>query len=202
MRKYLLIVICSLTFSNIFAQNEFIDESYVSISGSGINSIGDFKEAWETGTAIYASYGTIYSSHWSVIFQTGYINFKENSEYNFTTSDPKFGIIPLQFGGRYYILLGGIRPFLSAMNGINIISAQYSAEVTDEEGRPSILVIDETEWKYNFQVGLGLAGKIVSNLELEGALHYNSHIIDASIPYNATGLEFTLGLNWFIYLPA
>ena len=126
------------------------------------------------------------------------MNFKENSEYNFTSSDSKFNVIPLQVGGRYYILLGGIRPFLSAMNGINIISAKYDAEVTDEEGRPSILVIDETTWKYNFQVGFGLAGKIISNLELEGAFHYNSHIIDASIPYNATGLEFTLGLNWFL----
>lgn len=198
MRKYLLIIICSFTFSNIFAQNEFIDESYISISGSSINSIGHFEEAWTTASAFYLSYGMIYSSHWSLIFRTGYMNFKENSEYNFTSSDPKFNVIPLQVGGRYYILLGGIRPFLSAMNGINIINAQYNAEVTDEEGRPSILVIDESTWKYNFQVGFGLAVNIIRNLEVEGVFHYNSHIIDASIPYNATGLEFTFGLNWFI----
>ena len=200
MKKILVIIIYSIVFTNLFAQvseTDFTQESYVSIKGSGINTIGHFSEAWESGSAFYISYGNVYASQWSLIFQTGYINFKENSEFGYTAdSDPKFTIIPLQVGGRYYFLLDWIRPFLSAMNGINIITQEYSAEVTDEEGRPSILIVDETDWKYNFQVGFGLAVKVISNLELEGVFHYNSHILRADVPYNITGVEFGVGLNW------
>jgi len=198
MKKTLVIIIYSIVFTNLLAQvpaADFTQESYVSIKGAGINSIGHFSEAWESGSAFYISYGNVYASHWSLIFQTGYINFKENSEYNFISSDPKFTIIPLQVGGRYYILLDWIRPFLSAMNGINIITQEYSAaRIVD--GSATIITEDETLWKYNFQIGFGLAVKIISNLELEGVFHYNSHILQADVPYNITGVEFGVGLNW------
>ena len=200
MKKILVIITFTILCTTIMAQDsaaDFTQESYVSIKGSGINTIGHFSEAWESGTAFYISYGNVYASHWSLIFQTGYINFKENSEFGYTGSDPKFTIIPLQVGGRYYILLDWIRPFLSAMNGINIITQQYSAErIVD--GSATIITEDETVWKYNFQVGLGLAVKVISNLELEGVFHYNSHILQADVPYNITGVEFGVGLNWIL----
>ena len=86
-----------------------------------------------------------------------------------------------------------------AMSGLNIISAKYTEVVPDEEGIEQEVEIDGTEAKANFQVGLGLGILLFSNLEIEGQLKYNSHLIEPSLPYNITGLEYGLALNWYLH---
>lgn len=92
-------------------------------------------------------------------------------------------------GGRYYLALDRFRPFLLAMNGINIITQNYT--VGEEK-------VDNTETRYNFQVGLGLGIILFSNLEIEGQAKYNSHLLEPSTPYNITGLEYGVALNWYL----
>lgn len=191
MKKFIYILTL-LLFTTLLQAQSTKTESIISIRGSGINLIGELNEIWETGTAIYVSYENISSTKFSYMFQVGYIQYKENPNYQFSGSDPKFDIIPLQVGGRYYILTNWIRPFLMGMTGVNIVQSNYPL-IHSEDG-----TFDETMFKLNFQVGLGLAVKLFSRLQLEILGNYNSHVLDAPTHYNITGYEFAVGLNWVI----
>ena len=47
-------------------------------------------------------------------------------------------------------------------------------------------------------VGLGLGIMLFSNLEIEGQAKYNSHLLEPSVPYNITGMEYGVALNWYL----
>ena len=90
--------------------------------------------------------------------------------------------------------MDNIRPFLMAMSGVNINYTSHPILIepySDDSG-----TIDETFVKLNFQVGLGVALKLFSSLQLEIIGNYNSHILDAPTHYNLTGVELAVGLNW------
>jgi hypothetical protein len=164
------------------------DQTFIGAQGIAINSLIHFKDSWKDASGFFVTYGSISSNNWSLIFETGYMSFNANEDAGFT-GDSHFNLIPLQIGTRYYLALDRFRPFLLAMNGINIISQKYTAE---EE------TVDETRVQYNFQVGLGLGIMLFSNLEIEGQAKYNSHLLEPSLPYNITGVEYGLALNWHL----
>jgi len=197
MKKYLHIFILMLASFSLFAQTNN-NEILISIKGTAMNNIGEIKEIWETGSAIYLSYENISSNQFSYIFQTGYMKFKENPNYELQGSDSYFNIIPIQVGGRYYILANSIRPFLMAMTGVNIIKSNYPIYRINQENEEEIILNSGSHSKLNFQVGLGLALKLFSNLQIEVLANYNSHILDAPIHYNITGLEVGVGFSWVI----
>jgi len=195
--KIFLYILVLMTFGvSLFAQANK-SESIISIRGTAIKNIGEIKDIWETGSAIYVSYENISKANqFSYMFQIGYMQFKENPNHDFQGQDANFNIIPLQVGGKYYILINSIRPFLMAMSGINIINSEYP--IIPEPYSTENESVNNTEVKLNFQVGLGLAIKLFSNLQLEVIANYNSHILDASTHYNLTGLELGAGLNLVI----
>ncbi len=193
MKKLKYILVLLFVGISLFGQS-FGDESNISIRGTTINNIGELKEMWETGSAIYVSYENMSTTQFSYMFQTGYINYKQNPSYEFEGSDAHFNIIPLQVGGRYYILTQWIKPFLMAMTGLNIVNSKYA--LMPDEDNSGADDYSGTNIKLNFQVGLGLAVKLVSNLQLEVLANYNSHVLDAPTHYNITGLEVGVGLNW------
>lgn len=193
MKKITYLILTLILSSSIFAQSFPADgtsQSFVAIKGVGINNIGQFGEVWESAAGFYISYATVYSSHWSLNFQAGYQKYKENDQYEFA-EDPSFFMIPLQVGGRYYILLDRIRPFLAAMNGLNIISRKFVVLGEEED-----VGDDRTTVQYNWQVGAGVSALLFSNLEIEATFMYNSHLLEPSIPINLTGLEYLIGFNW------
>ena len=161
-------------------------EKFITIQGLNINSIGDFKDNWKTGSGFYLGYGIIYSDNGSLLLQTGSINFKANDDAGYK-SDSKFRINPLMVGGRYYILKDRFRPFLHAMSGFNVISQDWATADSSLSG---------TEWHLAFQVGVGLDILLFSGLQLEVAAKYNSHLLEPPKPYNITGLEYSVGLIW------
>jgi len=114
------------------------------------------------------------------------MKFKQTIENKFG-DDPKFTVIPLQVGGRYYFLLESFRPYLLAMSGFNIISQKYSYEGA---------TIDTTSSHLNFQIGLGIDVMIISQLGLDIHAMYNSHLFDFNAAYNLTGLEYGVGIKW------
>jgi hypothetical protein len=207
MKSIIWLVICILFVSSLPAQVEtdMVNENgenlkFVGVQGFTVESLVHFKDSWKDGTGFYATYGSISTSnHWSLIFQTGYFSFDANPDAGFT-GDEHFEIIPIQVGTRYYITLDRFRPFLLAMSGLNIINAKYKVTVPDpdQEGIEEEIDIDESEVKANFQVGLGLGILLFSNLEIEGHFKYNSHLIEPSLPYNITGLEYGVALNWHL----
>ena len=195
MKSIICLTICVVLFSSLFAQvtTDMVNknaesQTFIGAQGIAINSLIHFKDQWKDASGFFVTYGSISSNHWSLIFQTGYISFNPNEDAGYI-GDSHFNMIPLQIGTRYYILLDRFRPFLLAMNGINIISQKYTTE--DES-------VDETRSHYNFQVGLGLGIMLFSNLEIEGQAKYNSHLLEPSVPYNITGMEYGVALNWYL----
>ncbi|MEN8192432.1 MAG: hypothetical protein ABFS12_06415 [Bacteroidota bacterium] len=197
MKKISVISFLIIISSSLFAQSNK-SETLISVKGTTINNIGEIKEIWETGSAIYLNYENLSSNHFSYIFQAGYINFKENSNHNFNINDAHFNIIPLQVGGRYYILLNTFRPFLMAMGGANIIDSNYPILRINHEEEEVIVMESGTHTRLNFQIGLGLAIKLFSSLQVEVIANYNSHVMDAPVHYNITGFELGAGLSWVI----
>ncbi len=195
MKSIICLIFCVVLFSSLSAQvtTDMVNkneesQTFIGAQGIAINSLIHFKDQWKDASGFFVTYGSISSNHWSLIFQTGYISFNPNEDAGFI-GDSNFDMIPLQIGTRYYILLDRFRPFLLAMNGINIISQKYTTE--DE-------TVDETRSHYNFQVGLGLGIMLFSNLEIEGQAKYNSHLLEPSVPYNITGMEYGVSLNWYL----
>lgn len=204
--KSIICLILSLVFVTTVlsqAETDMVNENrenlkFFSVQGFSVESLIHFKDSWKDGTGIYATYGSISTAnHWSLIFQTGYLSFNANPDAGFT-ADEKFNIIPVQIGTRYYIALDRFRPFLLAMAGLNFISAKYSTIVPTHHGGDVVLEFDGSEAKVNFQVGLGLGILLIRNLEIEGQFKYNAHLIQPNLPYNITGLEVGLALNWYL----
>ena len=191
--------------TTVFAQietdmmdNDEGNQNFFGVQGFTVNSLVHFKDSWKDANGFYATYGSISTSnYWSLIFQTGYLSFKANPDAGFT-GDEHFKIIPIQIGTRYYIALDRFRPFLLTMGGLNFISAKYEDTVDSSHGGEAEISVNGTEVKANFQVGLGIGILLFSQLEIEGQFKYNSHLIEPSLPYNITGLEYGLALNWHL----
>jgi len=192
MKNVIFLILCLLPVGSLQAQPandaDLTSQSFISIQVATINSMGEFKESFDKGSAFYAGYGVLYSNQWAFILETGYITFQANEEMEFS-GDPTFTMIPLAIGGRYYFVTDRFRPFLLAMSGLNIVTQKY--ELHEEN-------VDNTELKLHFQVGIGLGILLFSQLEIEGQAKYNCHILEANLPYNATGMEFGIALNWHL----
>jgi hypothetical protein len=195
MKTFAVIIFCLLVFSTLQAQlttdivnMSSANQSFITIQGFSINSIGEFKEAWDKGSGGILGYGTIYPDRWALMMQIGYISFQHNEDIDYS-GDPSFTIVPLAIGGRYYFVTDRFRPFLLAMSGINIVSQNYTRG--DE-------TVDKTTAQLHFQVGIGLGIRIISRLEIEGQAKYNSHVLEPSLPYNITGMEYGIALNWHL----
>ena len=187
MRKVLYVVLFVLA-SNLFAQTNDDVKSVVSFTARAITPIGIFSENWNTGGGIYISYGWEYWNKWGVQFQTGYNRYRLKSESEFTDS-PKLSMWAFQIGGRRYFLEEDFRPFVTVLSGINVIRIIYKIED---------LKVDERETHLNFQMGGGVTYRISSSFDIELSVLYNSHLINPSIPYNLTGFEYGVGINWIL----
>jgi hypothetical protein len=185
--KYL--VLLFIMCSSLSAQDNYTSYKYITLSGTAISSIGKFKDSWESGKGIYISYENIYSNNWALIFQGGYLDFKENSTYGFS-QNPKFSVIPVQVGTRYYFNKEILKPFLLAMSGFNIVNEDYSVMGSSGEN------IKKTSVHFNFQIGLGIGIHLFDPINVELVGIYNSHQLDVAAQSNITGLEYCAGIKW------
>ncbi len=180
--KKILIFALAFYSVNLFAQ----EKQFISVHGAYINSIGDFSENWDKGSAFYVGYGTISETNFALIFQAGYFNFKSDPNSH-VAGDEIFRVIPLQIGTRYVFTRSFLSPYLAAMSGLNIIFEDFIGG----DG----LRRDVTEIKLNFQFGAGVAIKLMGDVYIDLNAFYNTHILRSDIPYNITGLEFGAGIN-------
>lgn len=187
------IIVCVIFMANLYAQPvtdettvDYENQKFITLHAASITSIGHFEENWKSGSGGYIGYGILYSNQFALLLQTGYIDYKNNEESEYT-GDPSFSMIPLMVGGRYYVFPDRFRLFLLANGGLNFISQKYT--VADS-------TVDESRNHFHFQVGAGLSIIIFDQLEIEITGKYNSHLLDPSDPYNITGMEYAVGLNW------
>lgn len=186
--RNILYILLLLIASNLYAQNDNEIKSVISFSTRAITPIGIFSEDWNTGGAVYVSYSWLYNQKWSVRLQTGYNRYRLKSESDYSNS-PKLSMLPVQIGGRVYFFRGRFKIFFEAMTGVNFIRLVYKEDETQ---------VDERYTHLNFQTGGGVSFSLIDNLTIELAAMYNSHLIEPSIPYNLTGFEYGIGVNWIL----
>lgn len=219
MKKYIIIVL--ILFASILSaqveQNEktielapatdskFLSDQII-IQGLYIRTLGNFNQVWSSGTGAYLNYGMYFPDHNTLNFQLGYINYslRDGLDTELDTleiTDTKLFVIPLLVGGKYFFTDSRFMPYFSFMNGINIINETFGFNVEmDDQGNEVIYFEDtgdETLIRYAWQVGIGIMVNIVSSLNVDLAIKYNSHFYHTESMN--TGFEYGFGLVWSIY---
>ena len=185
--KKLLILLFILGFlfssNSILAQDGKYLTNRITVEGIYTRYLGNFSEVWATASGGYLSYGIAFPDHNLLILRTGFISnsLKDGSDHE----DASSVIVPLHIGGRYYFNDNRFMPFVSFMNGLNIVFENTTREGVKE---------DRTLVKYAFQVGAGVSINVVSSLVFDLSVNYNSHFYHTEAMM--TAFEYTFGLGW------
>ncbi|MFC2094169.1 hypothetical protein ACFLSH_00940 [Bacteroidota bacterium] len=185
-------------------ESKFLSDQII-VQGLYIRTLGNFNEVWSSGTGAYVNYGMYFPDHNTLNFQVGYINYslRDGLETELDTmgiTDTKLYVIPIMIGGKYFFTDSRFMPYVSFMNGINIIQETFGfiAE-EDSTGNTSFdfeNTGDETLVRYAFQVGFGIMINIVSSLNVDLAVKYNAHFYQHEAMN--TGFEYGFGIAWSI----
>jgi hypothetical protein len=182
---FLLLAIAFLIGSafSLFAQSENYLKNRIIIEGLYIRNLGNFSEVWANAAGGYIGYGIAFPDHNLLMFRTGFIsnNLKDGVNYQ----DASSTIIPLEFGGRYYFVDHRFMPFVQFMNGLNLVF-----ENTNLEGEKG----DKTLVKYAFQVGFGITVNLISNLNIDLGVNYQSNFYKTEAMN--TGFKYTAGIGF------
>ena len=187
--KKLLILLFFLGFlfssNSILAQDGKYLNNRITVEGIYKRNLGNFSEVWANATGGYISYGIAFPDHNLLILRTGFIShsLKDGVDYE----DASSVVVPLHIGGRYYFIDDIFMPFVSFMNGLNIV---FENTTTTQEGVKE----DRTLVKYAFQVGAGVSVNLVSGLVFDLSVNYNSHFYHTDAMM--TAFEYTFGLGW------
>jgi len=182
-------------------ESKFLSDQII-VQGLYIRTLGNFNKVWSSGAGVYVNYGMFFPDHNTLNFQTGYIDYKLTDDLD--SLNGSFSVIPLMIGGKYFFTDSRFMPYISFMNGINIISQTigfYVEEILDEDGN----VVDEEVHieeisddarivRYAWQVGVGIMINIISSLNVDLAVKYNSHFYHTESMN--TGFEYGFGLAW------
>lgn len=175
---------------------EFLSD-VITVQGIYIRSLGNFGKVWANATGGYVGYGMFFPNHNMLNFQVGYLKYKLSDDLENDVAD--FTVIPLLIGGRYFFIDARFMPYITFMNGINIINQTIEFEVeVDEEGNETIHIDDSsgdmTLVRYAFQVGFGIMINLVGSLNLDLAVKYNSNFYHTEAMN--TGFEYGFGFAW------
>jgi len=182
--------------------SQFLSDQII-VQGLYIRTLGNFNKVWTSGSGGYVSYGMFFPDHNTLNFQIGYINYslRDGLDSVLDTmgiSNTEFYVIPIHIGGKYFFTDSRFIPYVSFMNGINIIQETFGFDVVvDEEGNENIHFEntgDETLIRYAWQVGVGLMVNIVGSLNIDVAVKYNAHFYHTESMN--TGFEYGFGLVW------
>jgi hypothetical protein len=174
------------------ADTEFLSDVII-VQGLYLRSLGNFGEVWANATGGYVGYGMFFAKHNMLNFQVGYLNYKLKDGLENDGAD--LTVIPLLIGGRYFFIDARFMPYFTFMNGINIINQTIGFHVDEEENiHFDDESGDETLVRYAWQVGFGIMINIVSSLNVDLAVKYNSHFYHTEAMN--TGFEYGFGIAW------
>jgi opacity protein-like surface antigen len=182
-------------------ESKFLSDQII-VQGLYIRTLGNFNKVWSSGTGAYVNYGMYFPDHNTLNFQVGYIDYKLADDLD--SLNGSLTVIPLLIGGKYFFTDSRFMPYVSFMNGINILNQTigfYVEEILDEDGH----VIDEEVHiseisddarivRYAFQVGFGIMINVVGNFNVDLAVKYNSHFYQHEAMN--TGFEYGFGIAW------
>ncbi|MGB5872616.1 MAG: hypothetical protein WBH56_02730, partial [Bacteroidota bacterium] len=98
----------------------------VIVQGVYVRTLGNFSKAWSGGSGLYATYEMFFPDHYTLDIQVGYLNYQLSDEI--TSPDAYFRVVPVWIGGRYQFTDSRFIPYVSFMNGINIMSQNARVE--------------------------------------------------------------------------
>ena len=199
--KKIIILIQLFTVNILFAQSSnFINErqnqeknhwqsslsDMIMVEGSYYRNLGNFGQVYNKATGLYLNYAKHFNNSYQLILKTGYTDFNVREESQ--SDSTSFKSIPVQIGGRYYVLPDRVMPYFSFMNGVNIISKDKDIDGDNNE---------ETLIRYMWQVGFGVAVKVVKEVNIDICAKYNNNFYNpdammTSFEYSA-GLSFNFG---------
>lgn len=139
-------------------------------------------------TGGYLGYNIFFSPKNSLYFRTGYISQHLKDSGQQATGSSMY-IIPIHFSGRYYFMNDRVMPFVSFMNGINIIDQKIVGQVTTN-------IEDKSIVRYVWQVGTGLKFGITKKFNFEISANYNSSFYQTD--NMMTGLEYSAGFGYVL----
>ena len=173
-------------------ETKFLSDVII-VQGLYLRSLGNFGEVWANATGGYVGYGMFFARHNTLNFQVGYLHYKLKDGLENDAAD--LSVIPLLIGGRYFFIDARFMPYITFMNGINIISQTIGFHVDEEENiHFDDESGDETLVRYAWQVGFGIMINIVSSLNVDLAVKYNSHFYHTEAMN--TGFEYGFGIAW------
>lgn len=158
----------------------------IMVEGSYNRYLGNFGQVYNKSTGLYLNYAKHFDNSFHLIIKTGYTDFNVREES--ISDSTSFKSIPVQIGGRYYVLPDRVMPYFSFINGINIISKDRDIDGDSNE---------ETLFRYMWQVGFGVAVKVAKEVNLDVCAKYNNNFYNpdammTSFEYSA-GLSFNFG---------
>ncbi len=187
--KKIFLIIAILLFTgpifNVIAQSEKYLKNRIIVEGFYIRNLGNFSEVWANASGGYIGYGIAFPDHNLLMIRTGVIN--NNLENGVNYQDASSLIIPLEIGGRYYFVDDRFMPFIQFMNGLNIVF-----ENTNLEGEKE----DKTLVKYAWQVGFGLTINLISSLNLDVGVNYQSNFYETEAMN--TGFKYVIGFGFAV----
>lgn len=186
MKKILILIATSLLMSSafsLFAQSDDYLKNRIMLEGLYIRNLGQFSEVWANAAGGYLGYGIAFPDHNLLMIRTGFISNTLKDGVNY--QDASSTIIPLEIGGRYYFVDHRFMPFVQFMNGLNLVF-----ENTNLEGEKG----DKTLVKYAFQVGFGLTVNLMSNLNIDVGVNYQSNFYKTEAMN--TGFKYVFGIGF------
>ena len=186
MKKIILTAIIFLitgSFFTGFAQSETYLKNRILIEGLYIRNLGNFGDVWSNATGGYIGYSIAFPEHNLIMIRTGLISNKLKDEV--TYEDASLTMIPIEIGGRYYFFDDRFMPFIQFMNGLNLVF-----ENTNLEGESE----DKTMVKYAWQVGIGVTVNLMSSLNLDIGVNYQSNFYQHDAMN--TGFEYAFGIGY------
>ena len=153
------------------------------IEGVYTRNLGAYSEVWAHSTGAYLSYAIAFPDHNLLMFRSGFITqtLREGVTYDGASST----VIPLHIGGRYCFVGETFTPFVSFMNGFNIVFEDTNLEGTKE---------DRTLFKYHWQFGAGVTVNLSRAIAVDAAVHYRNSFYNTHAMM--TGFEYNVGLAW------
>ena len=138
------VVVLGGCLASVSAQEEDFLNNRIMVDGLYKRYLGNFSSVWSHAVGGYVSYGIAFPEHNVLVFRTGVVSNALRDGVNYEGASST--VIPLHIGGRYYFNNATVMPFISFMNGLNLVF-----ENTDLEGNQE----SRTLVKYAWEVGIG-----------------------------------------------
>lgn len=186
--KKLIVIILILMSSQAYSQDKFVKEvldytvNSVTVQGVYIQNLSDYHFVFPGYYGGYVSFSKLFKSRFSIDIRTGYWNAtKEDTTQNYSSS-----VIPVHIGGRYYFTNTRLKPYISFMNGINIINEDIPPNSTLDTAKG-------VRVRYAFQVGTGIKYFFTKELYLDVNANYNNSFYHTTAMM--TGWEYNAGIG-------